>query len=440
MARKHKVDVLIRHISQLVTMDPRVDGAGECRVPRCGEDMRRLGIIEDGAVAVKDGVILAAGPDTEVMRHVGAVRRGNLLKGEGRCVTPGFIDAHTHAVFAGTRESELVMRIQGRTYREISAAGGGILRTVKATRSAADEEIVRATRRRLNSMLVHGTTTAEVKSGYGLSTDQELRLLRIVRRLGSQHPMTLVPTFMGAHAVPPEFSGRGDAYVDAVIREMLPKVASEEAAVFCDVFCDEGAFTADQTARILEAAREHGFLLKLHMDEFKDVNGVDVAARLRARSCEHLVVTPKEKRALLKEAGCTAVLLPGTTFMLGSDRYADARGLIGSGVPVALGTDLCPNSYIESMQVVIALACVKMRMRPSEALCAATVNAAHAIEQAGFTGMLASGKRADLLLLDVPSYTHIPYRFGANLVHTVVKSGRIVVDGRTTRPLAVPPP
>jgi imidazolonepropionase len=428
MSVKLKVDLLVRNVSQLVTMDPVVDGNPDVVGPRKGESMRSLGIIENGAVAVKDGAIVAIGKDADVMKEIGAVRRGAILNGSGRCVIPGFVDAHTHAIFAGTREGELVMRAMGKSYMEILAEGGGIQRTVRDTRAASDEEIVKVTRKRLNDMMLNGTTTAEVKSGYGLNYEQELRLLRLVRRLGSQHPITIVPTFMGAHAVPPEFKDAPDKYVDIVVEKVLPKVREEEMAKFCDVFCDEGAFTAAQSERILTKAKELGLGAKIHVDEFASTGGLDVAIRLKATSCEHLLMTPKEKFPSLASSGCIAVLLPGTPFVLASERYADARAMIDAGVPIALGTDLCPNAYIESMQFVIALACSRMNMHPSEALCAATINAAHAIGQGEFAGMIRNGRRADIVMLDLPSYTQIPYRIGTNLVHSVVKSGNLVVE------------
>lgn len=425
---KLKVDLLIRNISQLVTMDPVVDGGQDVVGPRKREAMRSLGIIENSAVAVKDGAIAAIGKDAEVMKDIGAVRRGAILNGSGRCVIPGFVDAHTHAIFAGTRESELVMRAMGKSYMEILAEGGGIQKTVRDTRAASDEEIVKVTRKRLNDMLLSGTTTAEVKSGYGLNYEQELRLLKLLRRLGSQHPITIVSTFMGAHAIPPEFKDAPEKYVDIVVEKVLPKVREEELAKFCDVFCDEGAFTAAQSEKILAKAKELGIGMKIHVDEFASIGGLDVAMRLKATSCEHLLMASKDKFQALASSGCIAVLLPGTPFVLASEKYANARDMIDAGVPVALGTDLCPNAYIESMQFVIALACSRMKMHPSETLCAATVNAAHAIGQGEFAGVLRKGRRADIVMLDVPSYAQIPYRIGTNLVHSVVKSGNLVVE------------
>jgi len=428
MSSKLKVDLLIRNITQLITMDPAVEGSPDIPGPRRGDQMRILGMIEDGCIAVKDGKIVALGKDRDVMKCIGAVRRGAILNGSGRCVIPGFVDGHTHAIFAGTRENELIMRLMGKGYLEIMAEGGGILKTVRDTRNASDEEIIRATRKRLNTMLLYGTTTAEVKSGYGLNYEQELRLLRLMKRLASEHAVTLVPTFMGAHAFPPEFRETPERYVDILVDKLLPAVKTEGLAKFCDVFCDEGAFTPEQTERVLTRAHALGMETKVHTDEFASIGGLDVAIKVKVKSCEHLLVTPKEKFSGLASSGIIATLLPATPFILGSERYADARGMIDAGVPVALGTDLSPNAYIESMQMVIALACIKMKMHPAEALCAATINSAYAISQEHTAGMLRTGRPADIVMLDIPSYTQIPYRIGTNLVHSVIKGGKPLIE------------
>jgi len=424
------IDLLI-HGAQLLT----VPGPG----PKRGAAQREIGLLENGAVAVAAGRIVAVGPTAELRQRFSAVE---IIDATGRVVLPGFVDAHTHAVFAGERAGEFEQRLAGASYLEIMAAGGGIMATVRATRAASLSQLVAESRPRLDAMLAHGTTTAEVKTGYGLNTENELKMLAAIRRLDEEHPLDLVPTFLGAHAVPEEYKGRADEYVDLIIREMLPAVSDQwsavgspqsaidnrQSAIFCDVFCEDGAFTLAQSRRILEAAKRLGLGLKIHADEFTALGGAALAAELGAISADHLAATPEEDLRKLAVAGVVAVLLPGTTFGLGQTHYADARRMIELGVPVALGSDLNPGTcWCESMPFIIALACRYLHLTPAEAIVAATRNAAYATGVGERVGSLEVGKQADIVILALPDYRHLAYRFGRNPVQTVIKAGHVVV-------------
>jgi imidazolonepropionase len=414
------VDLFIHSAAQLLTL------ASEG--PKRGAAMGELGIVEDGAVAVKDGLIALVGLTAEVR---GQVTVAEEIDAAGKVVMPGFVDPHTHLVFAGHRADEFELRIKGATYMEIMAAGGGIMNTVRATRAASLDELVAQSRERLDKMLAYGTTTAEAKTGYGLDTENELKMLEAIRRLDAEHPVDLVPTFLGAHAVPEEYKGRANEYVDLVVEEMLPRVASSlvthPSSPFCDVFCDEGAFTLEQSRRVLEAAQALGLGLKIHADEFKPLGGTRLAVELGAISADHLVCTPEEEIEMLARSDTIAVALPGTPFGLGHHEYTPARRIIDAGGALALATDLNPGTcWCESMQLIIALACRFMEMTPAEAIAAATINAAHAVGLGHRVGSLEVGKKADALILDIPDYRHLAYRFGVNLVDKVIKGGEVV--------------
>jgi imidazolonepropionase len=424
------IDLLI-HGAQLLT----VPGPG----PQRGAAQRETGLIEYGAVAVAEGRIVAVGPAAELRQRFSA---RETIDAAGRVVMPGFVDAHTHAVFTGERAGEFEQRLAGATYQEIMAAGGGIMATVRATRAASLSQLIAESRPRLDAMLAHGTTTAEVKTGYGLNTADELKMLAAIRLLDEEHPLALVPTFLGAHAIPEEYAGQADEYVALVVEEMLPRVMSAEgrgtrnpsslithsSSLFCDVFCEEGAFTLAQARRILEAAKRLGLGLKIHADEFTALGGAALAAELEATSADHLAATPEEDLRHLAAAGTVAVLLPGTTFGLGQTHYANARRMIELGVPVALGSDLNPGTcWCESLPFIIALACRYLRLTPAEAIVAATLNAAYASGVGDRVGSLEVGKQADIVILDLADYRHLAYRFGSNPVQTVVKVGQVVV-------------
>ncbi len=388
--------------------------------PKKGELTGQLGVIESGAIAINNGRIEAVG----TIREIGD-NAERLIKWSGLAM-PGFVDPHTHAVFSGSREDELKMKIVGRTYLEILKAGGGILRTVKATRKSSFEQLLEETKKRADTMLLYGTTTAEMKTGYGLDFDTEMKMLEVIKKLDETHPMDIVPTFLGAHALPPEFKD-ADEYIDFLINDVMSEVGRRNLAKFADIFCEKGVFDAEQSRRYLSAAKKHGMIPKIHADEIENLGGVRVGAELGTISAEHLVKTSDEEIELMAEKGMIADLLPGTPHMLLSNHYAPARKFIEKGVPVALATDLNPNCWTESMQMVINLASLRMRMSPEETIVASTINAAYSIGMGDEVGSLEPGKKADIILLDVPNHMHIPYHFGVNLVNTVIKNGRIVV-------------
>ncbi len=377
----------------------------------------------DAAVAIEDDRVAAVGPTTTVVRDYPPENAVHEIDATGRAVIPGFVDPHTHAVFAGDRSDEFEAKLRGKTYQEIAAEGGGILRTVRATREASEDELIENLTAHLDAMLAYGTTTAEVKSGYGLDVETERRLLEAIERAGANHPVDVVATFMGAHAVP---DGRDpDDYVDEVVDEQLPTVADQGVARFCDVFCEAGAFTVEQSRRVLEAGIEHGLAPKIHAEEFERLGGAQLAAELGATSADHLLRATDEDVAALVEADVSPVLLPGTAFVLGAE-YADARAFLEAGAPVAIATDFNPNCHSRSMAFAVALACVEMRMTPAEALVAATANAANALDIDDGTGTLQPGTPADLVVLDAPSHTYVPYAFGENHVVTTLKGGEPV--------------
>jgi len=419
MPSMRTADLLIVNASELVTLAGR-------RKPRQREDMANVRAIADGAVAVRDGKILACGRTPDILARF-AQKKGKPLDVRGKTVIPGFVDPHTHLVFSGSRESELVMKLEGKSYMEILASGGGIQRTVRATRAASDRELLRGALGRLDRMLLHGTTTVEGKSGYGLDLDTEMRSLIAMEMAGMRHPVDIVRTFLGAHAVPPEYQGRPDDYIDFLIRTALPEVVRLRLAEFCDVFCEEGVFTVAHSRRLLLAAKKLGLRPKLHADEFVRTRGAELAAEIGAISADHLLKSSKEGLERMKEAGVMGVLLPGTPFSLMRKDYPDARMMVSMGLPLALATDLNPNCLTESMPFIMALACYNMKLSPSEALTAATINAACAIGRENEIGSLEPGKKADIAILDAPNHLHIPYHFGVNLVETVMKDGQVVV-------------
>ncbi len=431
------IDLLIHSANQILTL------AGD--VPRRGATQDDLAILRDSAIAIRDQHIVAIGDTLDLLALADV--HTHIIDARGKIVLPGFVDAHTHAVFAGDRAHEFEMRLHGASYLEIQKAGGGILSTVRATRAASLDDLIAQSRPRLDAMLAHGTTTAEVKTGYGLDTATELKMLDAIAALDATHPLDLVPTFLGAHIVPEEFKGRTDAYVDVIVNEMLPAIDERRKTkdkrssfvfrhFFCDVFCDEGAFTLEQTRRILTRARELGLGLRVHADEFANLGAATLAAELGAASADHLMVTRRDEMRAMAKANVTAVLLPGTTFGLGKTNFADGRAFIEENVPVALGSDLNPGTcWCESMPLVIALACRYARLTPAQAIVAATINAAYSLGIAEHVGSLAPGKLADLLIADVPDYRHLAYRFGTNPIETVIKRGKIVYSRHSPYPL-----
>lgn len=417
------IDLLICNASQVCTATAQ-DGD-----PQRGAALGTLAIVERGAVAVRDGLIVEVGPEERLRARYAAAEE---LDAQGCAVVPGFVDPHTHLLWAGDRAHEFEMRIAGATYMEIMAAGGGINSTVSRMRAASVEQLMEETRPRLDRALRHGTTTVEIKTGYGLNTEAELKMLDAIYRLAAEHPLDIVATFLGAHAVPPEFKGRTDDYVTLVVEEMIPAVAAfarqhGQPLPFVDVFCEEGVFDVAQTRRILEAGRAHGMPLKVHADEFVGLGGTRLAVELGAVSADHLVTTPPEDIAALGRGRTVAVALPGTPFGLGHVEYTPAQAILEAGGALALATDCNPGTcWCESMQFIMALASRAMHLTPAQALAAATLNAAFAVGRGGAVGSLEVGKQADLLILEVADYRHLCYRFGGNLVRTVIKKGQVV--------------
>ena len=418
---KIKADFLVHNAGQLVTV------AGYSRRPKRGAELAGIGLVENGALAAQDGIIVGVGPAARVREQVKLTGDATVIDAGGRVVLPGLVDPHTHVVFAGSREHELEMKIAGMGYLEILARGGGILDTVRATRAAGREELVAAGRKYLDQMLAQGTTTAEVKSGYGLTTADEVKILAAVRELDHSHPVDLVPTFLGAHAIPVEYKANPDEFVRLVIEEMLPAVAREGLAEFCDVFCEKGVFTVEQSRQILLAARRLGLRPKLHADEIVSLGGAELAVELGAVSADHLMAVSAEGIRQLAESETVAVILPATTFCLMGEQYAPARSMIEQGVAVALASDFNPGSSpVNSMQIVMGLACRQLKMMPAEVISAVTINSAHALGRAARVGSLEVGKQADLVIFDASDYRYLMYRFGTNLAMTVIKSGQVV--------------
>jgi len=381
-------------------------------------------LIEDGAVAVQDGAIAAVGPTAEVIREYPPENAAESIDASGRTVLPGFVDAHTHALFAGDRSDEYAAKLRGKTYEEIMAEGGGILSTVSAVRAADEQQLVENLRGHLDTMLAHGTTTVEVKSGYGLDTDSELKMLRALDRVDADHPVDVVPTFMGAHAVP---EGYAEAeYVDEVITEQLPAVADQGVAEFCDTFTETGVFSVEQSRRVLQAGIEYGLTPKVHAEELSHLGGTQLAAEVGAASADHLLHATAEDAKALADAGTTPVLLPGTAFSLGAE-YADYEQFHDAGCSVAVATDFNPNCYSQSMPMAIALACSGMGMTPRDAIAAATAGGAAAVDRPSL-GTLEQNSPADLLVVGGPTHVYLPYNFGINTVDVVVKNGAVVSD------------
>jgi imidazolonepropionase len=419
---------VVHDAAEIVTLEA-TNGAAERASDGESGDVDRedvaadLGVYEDAAVAIEDGEVVRVGPSGPVTREFPPENAAHAVDAAGKSVIPGFVDPHTHALFAGDRSDEFEAKLRGKTYQEIMAEGGGILRTVRATREATDERLLDDLLEHLDAMLTHGTTTVEIKSGYGLDTETELRMLEIIDRADDRHAVDVVPTFMGAHAVP---EGREtDEYVAEVVNDQIPAVESQGIAEFCDVFCEEGVFDVEQSRRVLEAGTDAGMTPKVHAEELAHVGGTRLAAEVGAASADHLLHSTEEDVAALVENDVVPVLLPGTAFGLGA-AYADARAFIEAGANVAVATDFNPNCYSQSMGFAAALSCVEMGMTPAEALRAATTNAAAALDLPASVGTLCEGSPGDLAVLDAPSYVHVPYNFGVNAVETVLKDGEVV--------------
>lgn len=383
-----------------------------------GKAQGEIQLLRDAWLRIEDGVIAALGTGAPEGTDCPVLDAG------GRLVTPGLVDAHTHLVFGGWRQNELALKLHGVPYLDILAQGGGILSTVTATRTATEEELADKAAAALDEMLRFGTTTCEAKSGYGLTTEEECKQLRAIRALNQRHPIDLVATFMGAHALPQAYKENREAYVSLVCEEMIPQVAAEQLAEFCDVFCETGVFTAEESRRILEAGKRYGLRPKIHADEIDPIGGSQLAGEIGAVSAEHLIVCPDEGIDSMARGGTVACLLPATSFYLGAD-YAPARKMVEAGVPVAMATDFNPGSCpCLNMQLVMNLGCLRYRLTPEEVLTAVTLNGAAAIGRAEAVGSLEPGKRGDLLIWEARDLNYVCYRMGSNLVHTVVKGGK----------------
>lgn len=404
--------------SQLVTL------SGPER-PRIGEEMRELSIIKDGVMIVRDGLIETVGTPEEVEPMITA--DCEIIDAGQRIVLPGFIDAHTHPVFAGNRADEFELRASGATYQQIAAAGGGIRSTVGKTRQANEDELFESGKRYAEWFLRCGTTTIEAKSGYGLTTEDELKMLRVIRRLNEETPLEYAPTFLGAHVVPDEFKGRSSDYVDLIVEEMLPRIAEERLAEFCDVFCEQGAFTVEESRRILTAANRLGLKLRVHADQLTLSGGTKLAAELGATTADHLEQADQSAINNLKSADVQPVLLPCSVLMIGSSKYADARAMIDAGLAVVIATDFNPGSSpVASMLLALTLASTQMKMTPAEAITAATINAAYSLGRGAGIGSLETGKRADFVIHDCGDYRELAYFAGIEHPRTIVIRGEII--------------
>jgi imidazolonepropionase len=412
------MNLLVHHIKELVPV--RTDGAPHLT----GSRMRELGIIRDASVVVRDGVIRWVGPSSELPP---AVAKGlDIFDASSYVVLPGFVDAHTHLVFAGHRDLEFSMRAAGLGYQEIAQRGGGILNTVTATRDATKKDLKRSALRVLDDLLRHGTTTVEIKSGYGLDPASETKMMEVITDLSEEHLLTVVRTFLGAHAVPPEYRADPEGYVRLVIDRMLPHIAKRKLADFCDVFCENGYFTVDQSRRILTAARSFGLKLKIHADELAPSGGSELGAELGAVSADHLEHITSDGIRKIRDAGVVAVALPGVSFFL-NHGYAPARAMIDEGVPLAIATDFNPGSCMSySMPMMMTIACTHMRMSPEECIAAATINAAAALGLSDRVGSLEVGKEADLVCYDIPNYRFLAYHFGTNHASKIIKRGTLL--------------
>ena len=409
----------VLHAAQLVTV------AGPHR-PRVGGEMSELAIINDGGMLVQDGRIVQTGASNEIEKALPAGAR--IIDASGKVVLPGFVDAHAHPVFGGNRVDEFELRARGATYEEIAASGGGIRSTVRKTRAASEDELLEQAKKHAQWFLKGGTTTVEAKSGYGLSVEDELKILRVIRRLNIETPIEFVPTFLGAHAIPDEFRSAPEQYVALVIHKMLPRVAEERLAENCDIFCERGYFDLADSEKILRAAQEHGLRLRMHVDQLTDSGGAFLAARLHAATADHLEQANAAEIAALAEAGVQPVLLPGSVYALGKARYPRAREMIEAGLAVVLATDFNPGSSpTPSMPMILSLASTQMKMTPAEGVTAATINAAYSLNRGDRIGSLETGKLANFALYDCGDYRELAYYFGVSQAHSVYVRGERVL-------------
>ncbi len=415
--------IYIQNAAQLLTMK------GHSHQPAKQEAMGELGCVDGGSLLIRNGTIVAVGRDEELREtHGELIEQATVIDARNKIVTPGLIDPHTHIVHAGTRENEYAMRLNGKTYMEIMNAGGGIHATTRATQVASFDQLYKETKDRMDTFLTNGVTTIEAKSGYGLSTEHEIKQLEVAKQLNKDHPLDLVSTFMGAHAVPINYKDDPEIFIDLVIDEMIPEVARRKLATFNDIFCERGVFTPDQSRRVLEAGKEYGLIPKIHADEIESYGGAETAAAVGAISADHLLKASDAGIKAMVEQCVIGVLLPGTAFFL-MEEFARAREMIDQGIPIALSTDFNPGSSpTMSLQFIMNLGCLQMGMTPEEVMIATTINAAHAIGRAESIGSLEVGKQADITIFNVPNYLVLSYQYGMNHVDTVIKAGKPVVE------------
>lgn len=410
-------DTLITNIGQLHTL---ISQNG----PKTGQALEETGLLEDAAIAICDGMIKAVGKSSELEA---AYTWDECIDAKGKLALPGFVDCHTHPVFVHTRENEFAMRLAGKSYVEIAQAGGGIRSTITTTRHASEDQLFELASRRIHRMIALGTTTIEAKSGYGLDTKSELKQLRVIKRLNEELPIDIVPTFMGAHEFPTEYKNNHAAYLEILCKEMIPAVAEQGIAEFCDIFTEAHVYSLDETRKVLGCAKEHGLKLKMHADEIEPMGGAELAAELGCISADHLGKTGTKGIIALHAAGVIPVLLPATLFSLRSKSYADAQQMQEKGLPIAIATDYNPGSCnCDSLPFTITLACLQMGLSPAAGLNAATLNAAYAIDRGARIGSLEPGKQADITLWDIPGIDFIPYHFGSSHLCRVIKQGKTV--------------
>ncbi|MFQ5705848.1 MAG: imidazolonepropionase [bacterium] len=418
-----KADLLIQNAEEIATGQAIADFAPA-----------KWSVFKGTSLAAFEGKIVALGPNRQVQETVEMADNGVTIDATGKTVTPGFVDCHTHPIFKDAREQEFEMRVVGKSYEEIAEAGGGIRASVRSLRRASKEQLVQAALPRLDRFLAHGTTTIEAKSGYGLTLEDEVKSLEVIAELNRLHPLDIVPTFLGAHEIPDEYRGQTGKYLEVVINEMLPRVVENNLAEFCDIFCEANVFSTQEVRKLFAAARNAGLKLKIHADQLTANGGASLAAEFGAVSADHLEYTTAGDWANLLHNQVVPVLLPGAVFFIGKDKYARAREMVKMGLPVAVATDFNPGTCMsESMPLMLTLSCLKLKLTPAETLVAATYHAALAIDRGNLLGTLEVGKKADLVIWDIPNFKHIPYHFGVNLVRTVIKNGNIVYEIQDSR-------
>lgn len=407
--------ILIKNISRILTLS----GAD---IPRTGNGMMHVGEIHNAAVLIEDDKIIYAGAESDAPNKADLIIDANNC-----CVTPGLVDPHTHPVFAKTREDEFVMRIEGKPYMEIAAEGGGIMSSVRSLRDVGKKQLKEMTRLRLDDFIDYGTTTIEAKSGYGLTTEDEIKSLEIIKELNEEHPLTMVPTFLGAHSLPAEYKNDRGEFLRIIIEEMLPKVVENNLAKYCDIFCEKGVFNVEESRLVLTRAKELGLKIRIHSDEFEPIGGTELAGELKAASADHLTAVTDSGIKAMKDGGVTPIVLPATTFFLGHTHYSPARKMIERGLPLAIATDFNPGSSMtHSLPMAMTIACINMKLLPQEVLNACTVNAAYSLDLHEQIGTIEKGKNADLVIWDTENFNQVIYHFGVNHAKTVIKNGRVV--------------